>query len=220
MWSSAGPFPYDAPARWRRSSFPIGARTARAPPADSPTEVVSARTGSIRATAGARRLDDPVDWVRLEIERALEAGVGIVPVRVAGAALELSDPRGRDDVDRLTQSLEQRFAIESTLPASAGGSASAAGYATRLVADLLDLATRPTQLIARRQTRLRRVAFRGPMVGLVLLAGAIWLAHAGLGRRGAGRLSRRVRRRSRALLAGLLWLVLLGGWVALVAWLG
>src|SRR6478735_9166751 len=130
----------------------------------------------MRATAGARRLDDPADWVRLEIERAREAGVGIVPALVEGAsmpaaaalpaslqrlarcqALELSEPRWRYDVDRLTQSLEQRFAIGSTLPASAGGSASAAGCATRLVADLLDLATRPTQLIARRQTRLRRV---------------------------------------------------------------
>jgi|GEM_PF-3115593 len=37
--------------------------------------------------AGNRRLDNPEDWVRLEIERALARGIPIIPVCVGGAAL-------------------------------------------------------------------------------------------------------------------------------------
>jgi formylglycine-generating enzyme required for sulfatase activity len=36
---------------------------------------------------GSRRLDDPEDWVRVEIERALARSIPVIPVLVAGAAL-------------------------------------------------------------------------------------------------------------------------------------
>ena len=39
------------------------------------------------AETGARRLDNPEDWVRLEIERALALGVPVIPVLVGGMAL-------------------------------------------------------------------------------------------------------------------------------------
>jgi len=74
---------------------------------------------------GSRRLDDPGDYVRREIESALERGVPVVPTCVQGAAIprpedlpptlapladrqgfELSDGGWRDDVTRLTRRLE------------------------------------------------------------------------------------------------------------------
>ena len=36
---------------------------------------------------GQRRLDDPEDWVRMEISRALARGIPVIPVLVAGAPL-------------------------------------------------------------------------------------------------------------------------------------
>jgi hypothetical protein len=133
--------------------------------------VIGPRWLEARAASGARRLDDPADFVRLEIERALDADVAVVPVLVEGAAipataalppslaafarceaLELSESRWRYDADRLIEALEQRFAIESVQPPLAADAAAAPGETTRLVTDLLDLATRPKQLIARRQT--------------------------------------------------------------------
>jgi len=41
----------------------------------------------IRNEDGARRIDDPDDWVRMEIERALTRGVTLIPITVAGAKL-------------------------------------------------------------------------------------------------------------------------------------
>ena len=74
--------------------------------------------------SGGRRLDDPQDFVRLEIATALELGVRVIPVLVQGApqlragdlpddlqhlaslnALEVSDTRFHTDVDRLIESL-------------------------------------------------------------------------------------------------------------------
>lgn len=50
----------------------------------------------VRADDGSRRLDDPEDWVRMEIERALERGVVVIPTTVGGASLpskrELPEP--------------------------------------------------------------------------------------------------------------------------------
>jgi hypothetical protein len=133
--------------------------------------VIGPRWLEMRAASGVRRLDDPADYVRLEIECALAAGVAVVPLLVEGAAmpapaalppalaafarcqaLELSESRWRYDADRLIGVLEQRFAIESVQPPLAAEPGAAPAFATRLVADLIDLAARPTQLIARRQT--------------------------------------------------------------------
>ena len=75
---------------------------------------------------GGRRLDASDDWVRREIERALQGDVAVVPVLVGGArmpnaaqlprsiaalarrqAFELSDQRWRHDLDELSQRLRQ-----------------------------------------------------------------------------------------------------------------
>jgi len=122
---------------------------------------------------GLRRLDDPGDWVRLEIEFAFAANLPVVPVLVEGAAmpiaaklpdslealsrcqaLELSQTRWHYDADRLIRALQARFAIEAErpLPAEAGRPTALFGSAARVALDLLDLATHPTRLIARRQT--------------------------------------------------------------------
>ncbi|MPZ76424.1 MAG: TIR domain-containing protein [Deltaproteobacteria bacterium] len=75
---------------------------------------------------GRRRLDDPDDFVRLEIAVALQRNVRVVPVLVGGASMpkaeelppgleslarrqahELSDPRWDFDVGQLTETLEK-----------------------------------------------------------------------------------------------------------------
>ena len=117
---------------------------------------------------GRRRLDDPGDFVRLEIELALAAEVAVVPVLVEGArmpteaelprsiaalarcqAVELSDQRWRFDVDTLIALLQSRFGIDADAPS---GARAAPPAATRWTADLADLALHPRRLIARRQS--------------------------------------------------------------------
>ena len=75
---------------------------------------------------GRRRLDDPKDWVRLEIVAALERNVPVIPALVGGAkmplASDLPDPLSKltrrqaieithsgfhSDVDRLIRGLEK-----------------------------------------------------------------------------------------------------------------
>lgn len=82
---------------------------------------------------GQRRLDDPHDFVRLEITTALERGIPVFPVLVDGAAMpaakglpdpltklarfnatELSDSRWRYDVERLIEALERRLRERSS----------------------------------------------------------------------------------------------------------
>lgn len=79
-----------------------------------------------RNEAGGRRLDDPDDFVRLEIESALKHGIVVVPVLVEGAkvpserelppsisrlgrsqAIALSDERWEYDLNRLVTALEE-----------------------------------------------------------------------------------------------------------------
>ena len=131
-------------------------------------EWLDARSGD-----GRRRLDDPADFVRLEIEAALAQGIALVPVLVDGArmpaanrlpanlvpfahcqAIELSASRWQHDTGQLIEQLQSRFAIES-IAAPAGGERVAPagiGAPARFGLDLLELITRPTRLIARRQT--------------------------------------------------------------------
>lgn len=85
---------------------------------------------------GQRRLEDPNDFLRIEIQTALERGVRVIPVLVQGArmprvaelpedlgklarrqALELSDTRFNMDVDRLIHSLDQ-FASRRSQPSA------------------------------------------------------------------------------------------------------
>lgn len=82
-----------------------------------------------RDAQGRRRLDDPADWVRVEVEAALQRdGVRVVPVLINGAGLPPAealppglqpllrrqtavvrrDPDFRDDVQRLMRSLGPR----------------------------------------------------------------------------------------------------------------
>jgi len=53
------------------------------------------------------RLDDPHDWVRLEIARALERGIRVVPVRVQGASMPQPDELPGD-----LKALGRRHAVE------------------------------------------------------------------------------------------------------------
>lgn len=75
---------------------------------------------------GQRRLDDPDDWVRLEIAAVLERGIRVIPVLVGGAtmpkstqlpeclvpltrrqAIEITDHRFHADTDKLIKALEK-----------------------------------------------------------------------------------------------------------------
>ena len=93
--------------------------------ADAVVVVIGRDWLTIRDAAGARRLDDPDDFVRLEIAAALDGGVLVIPVLVEGAtmpppeglppslaplsrlnALEISDSRWEYDSGRLVERLE------------------------------------------------------------------------------------------------------------------
>jgi hypothetical protein len=95
--------------------------------------VIGPRWMSMEDASGRRRIDDPGDFVRVEIEAALQqADVRVVPVLVQGAsmpsaeelppslaefarrnALELSDARWRYDVDRLTSTVERVLGVRA-----------------------------------------------------------------------------------------------------------
>ncbi len=53
--------------------------------------VIGTRWASLRDAAGTRRLDDPRDFVRLEVETALSRGIPVVPVLVQRATLPRLD---------------------------------------------------------------------------------------------------------------------------------
>ena len=75
--------------------------------------------------AGRRRLDDPADWVRAEIRRALERGIRVIPLLLSTnmpretevpsdlkpllerQALDLSDRHWKQDVELLAEALEK-----------------------------------------------------------------------------------------------------------------
>ena len=79
--------------------------------------------------AGKRRLEDPGDFVRLEIQNALDRGMRVIPVLVSGArmpraedlpddlnrlarlqAIEISDAGFREDASRLVELLQETVA--------------------------------------------------------------------------------------------------------------
>jgi hypothetical protein len=59
---------------------------------------------------GRRRLDDPNDWVRLEIARALNRNVTVIPVRVEGAEL----PRKADLPEDIRGLVDHQAAVVTT----------------------------------------------------------------------------------------------------------
>ena len=133
--------------------------------------IVGPRWLDARDAEGRRRLEDPADFVRLEIELALAGGVAVVPLLVEGAtmpaetelppslaafsrcqAVELSDRRWRADADALFATLQSRFAIDSDRVPLDPGTTGGIAALTRWGVDLIDLARHPQRLIARRQT--------------------------------------------------------------------
>jgi len=135
-------------------------------------------------TAGARRLDDPADLVRLEIATALERGISVIPVLVQGAqmpratdlpedlmelahrnALEVSDARFRTDIDQLIKSLEaptpERLAdtvfVEPVQPSSSG-------FLGQVVSDVLDELVHSRSVLADNHCRKRARTIRGTKV--------------------------------------------------------
>jgi hypothetical protein len=77
---------------------------------------------------GSRRIDDPEDWVRLEIERALARNIPVIPVLVAGAAL----PSKSDLPQSLQPLLDHHSATVTTngFPGDMEGLARAVAYLT------------------------------------------------------------------------------------------
>jgi len=128
------------------------------PPGRDFVEVLSERVGSCDAllavvgkhwvlsvdSENKRRLDDPKDFVRIEIEAALSRNVPVIPVLVDGAAMprpedlpdslrklirrqavEITHARFDSDAERLTEALsqieEETLQRESNSPSSAAG---------------------------------------------------------------------------------------------------
>jgi hypothetical protein len=109
------------------SSFPTAIRQALASTAVG-VVVVGPRWLSVMDDAGRRRLDDPADYVRLEVETMLAMDIPVVPCLVAGVAMPYeedlppslrpllerqhavvrSDPDFSRDIDRLLESLDER----------------------------------------------------------------------------------------------------------------
>jgi formylglycine-generating enzyme required for sulfatase activity len=109
--------------------------------------VIGPRWLSAKDDAGNRRLDDPEDWVRLEVAESLQRpGLRVVPVLVGGAGMpkaielpeplkllarrnahEISDKRWDYDVGQLVTALQK-------IPALAGASTAAAPTETAPVA--------------------------------------------------------------------------------------
>ena len=97
--------------------------------------MIGPRWSNITDEAGRRRLDDPSDWVRAEVRRALERDVSVIPVLIASTmprdadtpvdlkpllqrqAMEISDRHWSQDVELLAEVLERIPGIKR-LPSS------------------------------------------------------------------------------------------------------
>jgi hypothetical protein len=115
--------------------------------------VVGATWLGVEDTQGNRRLDNPDDWVRAEIETALERNIPVIPLLVGGAQLptvdalpgtlkELAyrkaaqarpDPDFHQDVTRLIRRLEEVLSSSNSMPQA---SAARKGFYERQIAQL------------------------------------------------------------------------------------
>jgi len=96
--------------------------------------VIGPRWSTITDDGGRRRLEDPNDWVRIEIGRGLARGIRVIPVLISATmpqegdlptdlkpllkrqALELSDRHWRQDLELLTRALEKVPGIAKRAP--------------------------------------------------------------------------------------------------------
>ena len=87
--------------------------------------LIGPRWSSVTDDAGRRRLEDPADWVRAEVRRALERDIRVIPLLLSATmplekdvpadlkpllqrqALEISDRHWSQDVELLAQALER-----------------------------------------------------------------------------------------------------------------
>jgi hypothetical protein len=125
--------------------------------------VIGPRWAELRDAQGRRRLDDPQDTVRREIEAALQSGLPVIPVLVEGArmplaqalpaslaafarcqAVVLDDAGWHDGVARLAAQLQQRHGVD---PSGAAAPTQQAGNA---LLELVDLLAQPRRVILRR----------------------------------------------------------------------
>jgi TIR domain len=108
--------------------------------------IIGPRWLSAQTAEGQRRIDDPIDFVRLEIETALVRPVRVVPVLLGGAAMpnaselpesllpltrrqahEISDKRWDYDCDLLLKSLGETLGIPTLLDGQREGASPGSG---------------------------------------------------------------------------------------------
>jgi hypothetical protein len=150
--------------------------------------VIGNRWAGGAGEAGKRRLDDPRDFVRIEVESALKRGVPVVPLLVDHATMPLEDelpesltelayrngmsidydPHFHTDVDRLIKSLE----AASTAHAGAGSAAPRATRDARVVAR--DIPPTRTATVAVNLPKRRRRVLRF-FVALFLIAAFVYV---------------------------------------------
>ena len=127
---------------------------------------------TITDESGKRRLDNPEDFVRVEIAAALKRNVRVIPVLVQGArmprrdqlpeplvnltrrnAIEVSDARWKYDADRLIKTIEEVSSLES--PGAE------------------KVSQRPASLVGRWRSWPWRILV--PVLGIILLSMGLWL---------------------------------------------
>jgi hypothetical protein len=125
----------------------------------------------VRLPDGTRRLDDPADFVRREVEAALASGVPVIPLLVDGArmpartalpaalvpladrqACELRASRWPADAERLLRLLEERHGLEArpATPVAREQRGTVLAAIRALPSDLLMLLVTPKRQLARR----------------------------------------------------------------------
>jgi len=131
--------------------------------------VIGRKWTSVADAAGTRRVAQPDDYVRREIETAFAERIGVIPILVDGAAMpspdelpqtlapltklhafEVADRTWRYDIEQLAKHLENRYDVERTAALPSAGLIKGLFAAARdYVPDLLLLLARPKTLIAR-----------------------------------------------------------------------